>query len=224
MAIFLTGGGEQEVFQSLDKVFLNSLPAHSKVAILPHASDDHQEVLERIEDYFSHKNVSKFELVITPSESLLDYDAIMIEGGNTFDLIREVRDSAFFDLLLAFHKSGKTIYADSAGAIVLGSDVHTAFLGDDGDEDQLKLQDYRGLDIIHPWCLHAHATSAEHDALQDLLYDQGNPILALAENTGIKIDGDELEVFGLDQLEVVTFSGRQLLAPREKASLTKLQE
>jgi peptidase E len=224
MAIFLTGGGEQEIFKRLDRAFLDCLPSNCRVAILPHAADDADEVLERIEEYFSDRKVAAFEIVLEPNKSLLEYDALMIEGGNTFELIRAVRDSAFFDLILAFYNSGKPIYADSAGAIILGSDVHTAFLGDDSDEDGQKLQDYRGLDVISSWCVHAHATADEFDDLQDLLYDRGNPILALPESTGVIIRGDEIEVFGDQPLEAVSFSGRKTLKPGEKSSLTKLQE
>jgi peptidase E len=219
MHFYLTGGGDQELFRSLDKRFLESLADSSRVAVLPHASEDYEDTFERIKEDFRNKKVSSFELVTDADESLLDFDALMIEGGNTFELIKTMRESAFFDLIKAFALTGKPIYADSAGAIMLGSDVQTAFLGDDADTDHQKLQDYRGLDLLSGWAVHAHATHEEYEDLNNLLYDKGNPIFALAEETGILIDGGEYEVFGKEPLEIFTFEGRKSLIVGAKGKL-----
>lgn len=207
MAIYLTGGGDQEQFSSLDRKFIDELPKNAKIALLAQAADDQQEALERIEYYFKSPEISTIDIIKDHNTDLSDYDALMIEGGNTFNLIRAVRDSNFFNSIKSFHKSSKPIYADSAGAIILGSDVHTAFLGDDGDEDELSLQDYRGLDILNPWCVHAHATSEDLDQLNDQLYQIGSPFLALAEETGIIINNDTIEVYGSHPLWIVDFEG-----------------
>ena len=216
MAVYLTGGGDQEEFTLLDKQFMAALPDGAQIGLLAQASDDEQDALERIEYYFTDKKIKSINLITDPQTDLSQYDALMIEGGNTFNLIRAVREINFFNSIREFYKSGKSLYADSAGAIILGSDVNTAFLGDDGDEDELKLQDYRGLDIITPFCVHAHATSDEFDQLQDLLYQTGSPILALAEECGIKIHDNQIEVFGSHDLWILDFEGRKNIAPREK--------
>ncbi|MFT6631215.1 MAG: dipeptidase E [Bacteriovoracaceae bacterium] len=228
MALFLTGGGDQSCFAKLDKLFIESLPQNAKILLIPFASEDYDEVYERIEHHFSHKKIASINMIqkqedIT-AEVFDEHDAIMIEGGNTFDLITSTRSNSFFSLIKNFHKEGKHIYADSAGAIILGNDIQTAFLGEDADEDQQKLQDLRGLDLIHPWTIHAHATPDEFEDLNDLLYDKGNPILALSEETGIFINGDELVVFGQEPLEVITFAGRKSLVPGEVTNHHLLQE
>lgn len=213
MAIYLTGGGDQETFTQLDKLFMSELPTDSTIGLFAQACDDQDEALERIEYYFDSKNISSIELVTDPNTDLSKYQALMIEGGNTFALIREIRDSNFFNSIKDFSKTGKPIYADSAGAIVLGSDIHTAFLGDDGDEDQLSLQDYRGLDILSPWCIHAHATPEDFEDVQDILYNIGSPVLALSEETGVCIRENELKVFGNTDLWVFNFEGRFSVSP-----------
>jgi peptidase E len=228
MALFLTGGGDQECFNKLDKLFIESLPQNAKVLLIPFASEDYDEVFDRIEHHFNHKKIASLHMIRKQDEITEDvfdeHDAIMIEGGNTFELISSTRSNSFFSLIKKFHKKGKHIYADSAGAIILGNDIQTAFLGEDADEDQQKLQDLRGLDLAHPWTIHAHATPDEFDELNDLLYDKGNPILALAEETGVYINGDELKVFGSESLEVITFAGRKSLAPGEVVNHHSLQE
>lgn len=222
MALFLTGGGDQENFKELDEIFVSSLPNQARVGIIPHAAEDFDDALERIEQDFSNKKIQGFELVLHASPELLEFDALMIEGGNTFELIKTMRESSFFGLIKQFYQANKPIYADSAGAIMLGGDVQTAFLGDDSDEDPQRLQDYRGLDLIAPWTVHAHATPDEREDLQNLLYDKGNPILALSENAGIFIHQDAIQSLGQEALEAVTFTGIKVLNPGESSTLSGL--
>lgn len=214
MAIYLTGGADQEEFSQLDRLFIEELVPGAKIGLLAQACEDGAEALDRIEYYFADKKISSIDLITDVRVDLSQYDALIIEGGNTFNLIKAVRESSLFNSLKSFANSGNPIYADSAGAIILGSDVHTAFLGDDGDEDKLKLQDYRGLDIIEPFCVHAHATSDELEELNDLLYQNGSPLLALAEECGIRISGNEITVFGSHELWIIDFEGRKSIAPQ----------
>lgn len=222
MALFLTGGGEQEEFQNLDRLFIESLPNNALIGILPQAADDEQDVLERIEQDFSHKKINDFKLVLDDSTNLDQFDAIMIEGGNTFELIKSIRDTNFFSLLKNYFATEKPIYADSAGAIMLGSDIQTAFLGDDADDDHLKLQDYRGINLISSWAVHAHATDDDLEQLKDLLYDKSNPILVLEEETGVYIKNDELQVLGSAPLKIITFSGISSYEVGSKISFDQL--
>jgi peptidase E len=218
MAIYLTGGGDQETFIQLDKLFMEELPAGSTIGLFAQAAEDQQDALERIEYHFNANNITSIELITNPNSDLSKYQAIMIEGGNTFELISKIRDSHFFNSIKNFYKSGKPIYADSAGAIILGSDVHTAFLGDDSDEDEHALQDYRGLDILSPWCIHAHATAEDFEQVQDILYNIGSPVLALSEETGIRLSENELQVFGSNDLWVFNFEGRFDVKPGDTFS------
>ena len=213
MAIYLTGGGEQEDYRQLDRLFMQELPAQSKIGLFAQATDEPQEALERIQYYFNDSKIKAIDLIENTKTDLNQYDALMIEGGNTFDLIRAVRDSAFFNSIKSFSQSGRPLYGDSAGAIILGCDVHTAFLGEDGDEDTQSLQDYRGLDLINPWCVHAHATEDEFDQLQDLMYEMGGPILAISEETGVCLSENEIKVFGKSDLWIFDFEGMKSIAP-----------
>lgn len=218
MAIYLTGGGDQENFKALDQHFIESLAQGAKILILPWACEEeyYEDVLDRLRHHFNHKKINSFELANKPSsytwEKLESFDAIMIEGGNTFSLINSIRETSFNGLLKKFAtETNKLIYADSAGAILLGSDVKTAFLGEDGDEDHLKLQDYRGLDLIEPWCVHAHYEPEDWDQLENILYEDGNPIIALAEPAGVLYQDGKLISLGHAPVELVTFSGKEIL-------------
>lgn len=225
MGIFLTGGGEQEYFQEIDRYFISQIPKPGKVLVIPFAADDleYQDVKERLEDVFLGNYIKTVDLLETPralTEQELDsYHAIYIEGGNTFKLIQAVRENDLFNSLLEFSKLNKPLYADSAGAILLGADTGTAFLGDDPDSDEEKLQSYRGLDIIPPWSVHAHYESSEDDALTQLVFDKANPVLALPEEGGVLIDEGSIFSMGQSPVCLFTFSGKEIIRPGEKFSL-----
>lgn len=224
MRIFLTGGGEQECFEELDRHFLSQFYPASKVLIIPQAAETNEfhEVKARIVEAFSHKNIESFQLLTEPSkltwEELETFQGVLIEGGNTFQLINSVRSTPLLTLLKKFAQLEKPIYADSAGAILLGSDLHTAFVGDDADEDHLRLQDYRGFDLIEPWSVHAHYQAEEDQELEDMLYNNGSPIIALAEESGVLIQDQTIHSLGQAPATLFTYSGKEIILPGEKLS------
>jgi len=225
MPIYLTGGGEQQLFRSLDKDFLEQLPKDSRLLLVPLANDDEdfEEVLEIAKDNFEGKKVSEIVLVDDPDafseRDLEDFDAIYIEGGNTFRLIKAIRKSLFFGFLKNYVESGKTLYADSAGAIVLGQTVRTAFFGDEPDDDLENLQDFRGLGILEDFNIHCHYEPTDSSVIQDLVYETGIPVWALSESTGIKIDKGEVSVFGREPLEIFGFSEKVSYFPGQTFSM-----
>lgn len=222
MKYFLTGGGDQEHFRELDQLFINELPNMAKILIFPMAcdEDDYEDVYERILGAFSDKKILKFDLCREISkinvEYLCEYDALMFEGGNTFRLIKLLRESSFFKYLKVYCNRDKIIYADSAGAIILGKDVQTAFLGEEGDEDHHKLQDYRGLGLLNDWSIHCHFEANDLDQIQELIYTTGSPIICLTEETGIYLQTTEtpelVSIFSDSYATVVNFSGVHKLA------------
>ena len=228
MAFFLTGGGDQDDFRELDKVFLESLPNQASILVIPLAADqdDFEDILERVESCFSGKKINAVELCEDPSSlstsDLENYDALFIEGGNTFQLVEAMRGTKLFDGLEEYLSRGRSIYADSAGAIVLGSNVRSAFLGDEADEDAQKLQDYRGLNLLDPWSIHCHYESSDDEGLQNLLFESGSPILVLAEPCGVHIEGRKLRVYGKESLEVFTFTGKQVYGVGEEVDLENI--
>lgn len=218
MNIYLTGGGDQANFRQLDLHFMEHIPLSSKLLVIPQACDeeDYEHIQQRIEETFFHKKVQSVELLENPHsislEELNEFDAIIIEGGNTFQLIKAIRESSLFNHLSTFAKNkNKFIYADSAGAILLGTDTQSAFLGEDGDEDHHKLQDYRGLNILEPWIVHAHFETDDAQALEDLMYATGSPIIALREESGIVINSKGMLSLGPKAAHLFTFSGIETL-------------
>jgi dipeptidase E len=227
MQFFLTGGGDFEHFRKVDHNFRELLQNGDKLQILPYASDpeDFEEIYERVEETYGRKLELEFSMEEDISnlteEILTSARAIFIEGGNTFDLVTAMRKSNLETLFKAIqNQPNKIIYADSAGAIILGNTVKTAFFGDDADEDEERLQDYRGMDLLGSWSIHAHYTNEDDDTVMNLVYDEGNPVLALPEETGIHIsEGKEVEVLTETPLAIFTAAGKQQIESGKKILL-----
>jgi len=229
MKFLLTGGGDFEHFRKVDQKFQELLNSGDRIQVLPYASgvDEFDEIFERIEDTYGRgkkgltfgleKNINKLT-----QDDLLNARALFIEGGNTFDLITLIRNANTATYLKAFEKeSDKIIYADSAGAIILGNSVRTAFFGEDADEDAKRLQDYRGLDLLNSWVVHAHYTVADDDAVMSFVYDEGLPVLAFHEKTGVYISDDSrVEVLTSSPLVIFTAAGKQVVSFNEDVQLS----
>ena len=218
MPFYITGGGDQSCYHAMDKDFMENIPNNSKILAIPLAVDpeEYDEVMERAEECFNNKKVSEIILCSDPAEleesDIEDYAAIFIEGGNTFQLVKTVRQSPIFNLLENFLENDGIIYADSAGAIILGSSVKTAFLGETPDEDHERIQDLRGLGLIDNWSIHCHFELEESDDINDLLYEEGYPIICLPETTAVKIMDNDLTVFGTGDVDIFTFTTHKSVA------------
>jgi len=229
MKFLLTGGGDFEFFTKVDQQFEEILRKNDQILILPYASDpeDFEDIFSRTKESYGNgpakptfamlKDITKLK-----ESDLLDTAALFIEGGNTFDLITAVRDANIATYFKSFSQQhNKVIYADSAGAIILGASVKTAFLGDDADEDAERLQDYRGLNILNEWAVHAHYSPEDDDGVMSLVYDEGIPVLGLYEETGIYIsDNNELKVLTHAPVILFTAAGKQLIDNHKLVNLS----
>lgn len=228
MKFFLSGGGDFDNFKSLDRLFISLLNKNDQLLVIPYACDpaDYEDIQARVDETYNLDGSLIIELFSDAkkirSEFVHGSKAIFIEGGNTFDLITTVRSSNLETVLKSVEDS-KIFYADSAGAILLGKDVSTAFFGDDADEDEKKLQDYRGLDLLDSWTVHAHYTPEDDDSVQNFVYESGTPVLALFEETGIYIDsGFTVKVISSKPLAIFTAAGKTLVESHQEINLKDL--
>lgn len=229
MKVFLTGGGDSDAFVKFDKTFIQELGKDQSLLLIPLANDpdEFDDTFERIEETFGAVGFKGSIDMIKKGEDLdsldlADYGAVYIDGGNTFLLIEQIMSGDFPKRLKAFAEEGGIIASDSAGALILGAHIQTAFIGEDADENEAKLQAFHGLDLFENWALHCHYDYAEDESLQDLVYDRGASLLALPEPTGIYINDDQVEVFGREPLSLFTMSGKKEQNVGQKFSLSEM--
>lgn len=226
--IVMTGGGDSQNYRELDSTFQRSLPKNARLLLIPIANDpdEYDDVYDRISDTFSSKNIEaidmKTDLTKLSRSEMLSYSAVYLDGGNTFALLEQIRQSSFTEDIKEFYQQGGFVYGDSAGAIIIGSHIGTAHLGEETDENIAHLQSFHGLALLDSWSIHCHYESSDDEFAQDFVYNTGSPLLAISEETGIMISSDgDLTVFGRRPLAAFTFTGKQHI---ERNTQTRLSD
>ncbi len=225
MKLILSGGGDSENFVELDKHFLSLLPENPNLLLIPMAGDPdtYDDALDRIVDTFSTIDFENIEMSLDLQDldwhTLRDFDAIYIDGGNTFRLMDCVRKSHFYELLRKFIHHGRVINGDSAGAIILGSHLETAHFGDEGDDNESELISYQGLNILGDYAVHCHYQKHEQEEIAEFVNEYGLPVIALDETAGVSIENNQIQVIGKTTVDIYYNDRIVELVPSQKLSL-----
>lgn len=225
MKLILSGGGDSEHFIDLDKQFLSLLPENPNLLLIPMAGDPstYDDALDRIVETFSTIYFENIEMCLELDsldwEYLKHFNAIYIDGGNTFRLMDQVRRSHFYELLRKFIHKGGVINGDSAGAIILGSHLETAHFGDFGDENETELISYQGLNLLGDIAIHCHYEDSEENQIKDFVNEYGLSVIALNEAAGVSIKDKELTVIGSRKVDYYSLQGKREMLPGQSLCL-----
>lgn len=183
--IFLAGGGNEFESEAIDQAFARTIKR--KLLYLPTAQAEvkHAQSFNWFLNAFSKYRLPEIEMRSNLSELRADYlagvDGIYIGGGNTFQLMAAIRESAFGGLLNEFVHSGGSLYGGSAGAIILGSSIESALRCDPND---VNLDNFNGLSLCGGFAVWCHYR-IEDDPNIKLLVRRGIQVLALPETSGV---------------------------------------
>lgn len=225
MKLIMTGGGESDHFKEIDQCFISLLNRDPYLLFIPLAGDpeNFNDGLQRIQQTFSTIHFEKIEMCLDLSildwEYLKKFDALYIDGGNTFTLMEEIRNTHFYELLHRFLHHGGVVNGDSAGAIILGSHLETAHFGETPDENETEVISYQGLNLIGPYAIHCHYQDSEKEEVQEFVSEFGFPVIALYENTAIALIDGELQVIGEAVATIFSHESVEVISPNEKKSL-----
>lgn len=225
MKLIMTGGGDSHHFEDIDQFFIEQLEENPSLLFIPLAGDPEtfEDGLERIQETFSTIHFEKIEMCLDLSELdwhfLKNFDAIYIDGGNTFTLMGEIRNTHFYELLHRFLHHGGVINGDSAGAIILGSHLETAHFGETPDENEADVISYQGLNLLGPYAIHCHYQDSEEEEVVDFVSEYGFPVIALYDNTAVAVLDRKLHVIGEAPACLFTKKGMRKLHPGEKKKL-----
>jgi len=225
MKLFLTGGGDSKHFREIDKFFVNKLGKNPSLFFIPLAGKKRswKNALTRIQETFSTIEFDNIEacedLHSLTWEKLKSFDAIYIDGGNTFQLMDMIRDTHFYELLHRFLNCGGVVNGDSAGAIVLGSHIETAHFGLHGDENKAGVISYQGLNLIGNWAVHCHYKKREDKEILKFVLEYGFPVIALHETSSVYVNNRTLKVLGKRPIAIFTKKGKKIVEVGESFRL-----
>ena len=115
-----------------------------------------------------------------------DYDVIYMLGGNTFYLMKKLRECNLISKINDAIDNGVIYIGSSAGSVIMGQSIETSL---PYDENWVELQDLSGLAYVDAYVL-PHA-NRKLDFFYSIRKEGKNNIIELYDNYGLVIDGNE---------------------------------
>lgn len=110
------------------------------------------------------------------------YDIIYMIGGNTFYLLKELREKNLAKKIIQAIDNGVIYVGSSAGSIILGKTIETAL---PFDENWVNLVDFKGLNIVNGIII-PHA-NRKQEFIKEVKPKYNDKIIELYDNLGIVI-------------------------------------
>ncbi len=202
--LILSGGGNEKQTYMLDEVFLKNI---NKILYIPVAwkNDDFESCLKWFKNMVSQHKKVEIDMLTDLSKdiNLQDYDAVYIGGGNTFKLLKKIKDNKFDKKLTDYYKSKGTIYGGSAGALILGADIKTAFLCRDKDVNAVNLKDTSGLNLVKDYDIQCHFEEDQVQEHQEYIKKTKRNIIAIPEESSVFIENNKIKVVGLKPVTLI---------------------
>ena len=207
MSILLGGGGSAEKTVISNKLFESLIDHKKPILYIPlawnHVDPGYESCKKFLIGEFQNIKHGKIQVVQTADEivskNLSDYSAIFIGGGNTYKLLKQLKDSGAFERIKQFIDNGGLVYGGSAGSIIFGKDIDVCFYMDTND---VELKDTTGFNSLFGFSFTAHYTSHGEDRTQKeteylTKYSMREPIIALPEEDSLYTDGTIVKIVGL---------------------------
>jgi dipeptidase E len=136
------------------------------------------------------KDKSKDEL----REFFKDKNVIHIEGGNTFYLLKAIRETGFGDILKELLEEGKVYIGTSAGSYVM---CPTIDVSDWNDEtvDRFGVTDFMALNYV-PFVLKAHYKDESEAEIREKAKSLKYPLRILRDGQGILVEDQKFTFCG----------------------------
>jgi peptidase E len=148
--------------------------------------------------------------------------SIFLMGGNTFRLLDAFLAWDTGPFLRRYANEG-IVYGCSAGSIILGKSIRTAFLGQEPDANEVGLDRFEGLDLLCGLNIVPHFVEADLESVADLVDAELSGCLCIAEDGGALWDGSDLINIGASELLLCLPGSRQVIVPGSTISGSSLQ-
>lgn len=215
MQLILCGGGSGEQNYYANKK-LNEIIDHSKPLLyIPLAMDENEHsydsCYEWINEELAQVQLSRIDMVRSFEElAQKDYDnycALFIGGGNTYKLLKGIKDSGDFEKIKEFINNGGIVIGGSAGAVIFGYDIDIISTMDSND---VALIDTKGFNVMNGVSIFPHYTNKKSKLSEEENFARLNnftnaiksfsmingDVIAIPEEDAIYINDSNIEVLG----------------------------
>lgn len=215
MQLILCGGGSGEQNYYANKK-LNEIIDHSKPLLyIPLAMDENEHpydsCYEWINEELAQVQLSRIDMVRSFEElAQKDYDnycALFIGGGNTYKLLKGIKNSGAFEKIKEFINNGGIVIGGSAGAVIFGYDIDIISTMDSND---VALVDTKGFNVMNGVSIFPHYTNKKSKLSEEENFARLNnftnaiksfsmingDVIAIPEEDAIYINDSNIEVLG----------------------------
>lgn len=215
MKLLLSGGGSGKQTELTNKK-LNEIIDHSKpVLYIPLAMDEsehsYDSCYEWIKGELSFIDIPFIEMVRTFDElkdkKLFNYSCIFIGGGNTYKLLKGIKENGIFERLREYINSNGIVIGGSAGAVIFGKDIDIIACM---DEKIVELADTSGFNCVKGLSIMPHYTNKRSkftekeneerhirftNFMKEFSKVKGD-VIAIPEEDTIYVDDNNIEIIG----------------------------
>jgi len=189
---------------ALDRRLSYELGANHRLLTIPYAADECW-AADDARDYFRSCGINAHALSKIACRNkeqlrneLFTADAVYLSGGNTYQFLAFAKETGLFSLLQTFESLGGIIVTESAGSIILSSDISTAAIPTTcPDENIAGITDFLGMGRLS-FHVSPHfepdspQAANEIEELRTLAELSNQPVLLLEDGAGIVIQDDEI--------------------------------
>ena len=236
MKLILSGGGDGEQVKESYELFAN-LVNGGKVLYIPLAWNNGN--METCIDWFKSEmkpfGVTEIEDVLDAKditqERLSKYKGIFIGGGNTFKLLKMLKETEAFYILQEFINNDGVVMGGSAGAMIFGKSIDTCL--NDGleikhciDRNLVNLKETNGFDYMKGYSILPHYKKLKEQNINTekrvkRLISEGYKLVCLPEETSLFINDNKFTVIGQKPAEIFTQNKSEVVEPNNNCVLIK---
>ena len=194
MRLLLSGGG---VNKPLEEYFISQIDLKGIVLFIPIAVEEsfrsYNECFEHFSKFYNHYGIKNIEMCtnLLSIQGLDKYTAIYIDGGNTFKLLKEIKESKFDLKIIEYLNNNGFIYGFSAGAIIFGKTIESAYYN---DENNVDLKDLNGINLAGGKDIWCHYSEDEEE--NEYIENYPNDLFILYDESGLSIQENKIQSVG----------------------------
>lgn len=205
MKLILNGGGDGKAVESARQLLNRVIDHRKKILYIPLAWPDPtcRGCLEFMTGELADVEKAGIEMIRSTEELMSrdfpDYAALYIGGGNTYKLLRDLKESGAFGKIRKYlTEEDGIVYGGSAGAIIFGKDLDSC---NTDDENEVGLADHTGFNMIGGYSLLCHYTSRNRERTELsrkylLELSKTKPVYAIPEEDTIYVEDGRMEFIG----------------------------
>ena len=230
MRLILNGGGSDEQIKESLEIFAREVNG-GKVLYVPLAWNNGK--MEECINWFKSEmlpyGVTDIDDVLDAKDitkdKLAKYSAIFIGGGNTFKLLKMLKETEAFSSINEFLNNGGIVMGGSAGALIFGKSIDTCLKTElninSTDENLVNLKDTAGFNKINGYSLFVHyqrkPEQIEKTAINiQRLTEQGHKVICLPEETSLWINGNKMAIIGQKPAEIFDGKSKKVIQAEEE--------